>query len=62
MPANLHHLRTGKGMGQRGEKCIPLCPDHHQEGPTAFHRGRKTFERNHGTELELWEQVLRLLD
>lgn len=60
-PAHVHHIRTGKGMGQRASnyETIPLCPTHHQNGGhgVAIHAGQKTWEANFGTELELLEQV-----
>ena len=53
-PASIHHIRSGMGLGQRNHRLsIPLCPEHHQHGPTAYHRNRIDFEREHGTELEL---------
>ena len=43
----IHHLRSGQGMSQRGVKCIPLCVEHHR-GDTGFHGlGRKGFEQLH---------------
>ena len=60
-PTHVHHIRTGKGMGQRASnyETIPLCPVHHQNGGygVAIHAGQKTWESNFGTELELLEQV-----
>lgn len=40
-PANLHHVREGQGMSQRGSDwlCIPLCWEHHQ-GKTGVHGGQ----------------------
>ena len=59
--AEVHHLRTGVGMGQRSSDylAIPLCPDHHRNGGygVAFHAGRKGFERNFGNEVELLEET-----
>lgn len=60
-PAHVHHIRTGKGMGQRASnyETIPLCPQHHQHGGlgVAIHAGQKTWEMLYGTETELLEQV-----
>lgn len=57
-PAEIHHLRSGMGMGQRNNNMnvIPLCPEHHR-GNTGFHGlGRRAFERKYGvTELDLLE-------
>lgn len=55
-PAEVHHPRTGAGMGRRASNMdgVPLCPEHHR-GPTGLHGlGRKAFEREYGiTELDL---------
>ncbi len=60
-PAEIHHILTGVGMGQRASNhdIIPLCPDHHRLGGhgVAIHAGIKTFEANFGCELDLLEQV-----
>lgn len=64
-PAEVHHIRTGAGVGRRSSHMdtIPLCPAHHRLGNDALHvMGRKAWERHHGlTELELLEQVRDLL-
>ena len=66
MPAEIHHLRHGMGMGQRNNylNAIPLCHKHHRTGGhgVALHAGQKTFEENFGTETELLEKTLIKLD
>jgi hypothetical protein len=61
MPAEIHHLLTGKGMAQKSanNRVIPLCPTHHRNGSTgvAIHAGIKTWEAKHGTE----EHFLKLV-
>ena len=61
-PAELHHIRTGHGIGPRADnfKVIPLCPSHHRQGGygIAIHAGRQAWENNYGTETELLVQVL----
>lgn len=60
-PAEIHHVRSGQGAGQRADHfhAIPLCPLHHRQGGhgVAVHAGRKTWEKNHGSELGLLAQV-----
>lgn len=60
-PAEIHHIRAGVGKGQRASHmdAIPLCANHHRNGGygAAFHAGKKAFEDNFGTELELLEWV-----
>jgi len=64
-PSEIHHLRSGTGMGKRSSwfDTLPLCPQHHRLGGygVAFHAGRKAFEKRYGTELELLERVKGLV-
>jgi hypothetical protein len=63
-PAEIHHLRTGQGMGQKRNdlKAIPLCPNHHRLSSTeSFHLARKAFEEKFGTEATLFEKTNTLL-
>lgn len=64
-PAEIHHPRSGTGMGKRAAHTsgIPLCYEHHR-GNTGIHGlGRKAFEREYGiTELELIEKTKQLLE
>jgi len=61
-PAELHHLPK-LGMGLKGEKMIPLCPEHHRLGGrgVAVHAGRKSFEKNFGSEEDLYLQLMEEL-
>lgn len=65
-PAEIHHLRTGCGAGQRASnyRAIPLCPQHHRAGGygVAIHAGQKEWERNFGTEEQLLEQALKEIE
>jgi len=65
-PAEVHHLLSGAGMGQRSShyQSIPLCSAHHRTGGhgVAIHAGKKTWEARHGTELELLERTRELLE
>jgi len=61
-PAEIHHLRTGRGIAQRSShlRVIPLCPIHHRTGgygENGFHQSPKDFQERYGTELELLEVV-----
>ena len=59
----IHHLRTGAGAGMRSRNVIPLCPLHHRTGGygVAIHAGREKWESEHGTELELLDEVGKML-
>jgi hypothetical protein len=49
-PAELHHPRSGVGMGKRASHwdAIPLCPEHHR-GKTGLHGlGTKGFPKHYG--------------
>ncbi|MGC4125041.1 Ref family recombination enhancement nuclease [Enterobacter sp.] len=65
-PAEIHHIRTGCGTGQRADNfcVIPLCHIHHRTGGhgVAVHAGRQTWENNFGTETELLVQVMYELE
>ena len=64
-PAEIHHLRAGRGIGNRAGHydTIPLCPEHHR-GRTGVHGlGTKGFVRHWNvTEAELLDQVRELLE
>ena len=61
-PAEVHHIRSGKGKGQRSSNLdsIPLCPAHHRTGGhgVAFHAGKSAFVDNFGDELSLLGQTI----
>jgi hypothetical protein len=65
-PAELHHPRTGQGMGQRASHydVIPLCPSHHRTGGPgiALHAGQAEFTKKYGTEKQLLQQVREILN
>lgn len=62
-PSEIHHIRSGVGMGQRNShfKVIPLCPHHHRHGPDAVHVSPAAFQRKFGHEEDLLKQTLELL-
>ena len=62
-PAELHHPRSGMGMGQRASHfdVIPLCPTHHRHGKVSIHLGKTQFERTFGTEKVLLKKVKKAL-
>lgn len=65
MPAEIHHITAGIGMGQRAGNfdTIPLCPRHHRNGGfgVAVHAGIKTWQDRYGTEMEMLRQTRELL-
>ena len=49
-PAEIHHKKAGKGIGQRAghDQAIPLCPEHHR-GATGLHGlGTRGFAKRWG--------------
>jgi hypothetical protein len=60
-PAEIHHCSSGTGLSVRADNyhVIPLCHFHHRTGGhcAAIHAGRKTWELNFETELNLLNQV-----
>ncbi len=63
-PAEIHHLRTNAGAGQRSSHydVIPLCFLHHRIDGNAIHRSKVNFEADFGTELELLAMVKNSLN
>jgi hypothetical protein len=63
-PAELHHPRSGVGMGKRSSHydVIPLCPEHHR-GKTGVHGlGTKGFPKHWGyTEEDLLNDTKKLM-
>jgi hypothetical protein len=61
-PAAIHHI-DGKTKEGAHFKVLPLCGAHHQTGGygVALHCGRAEWERLHGTQAELLEQIRELL-
>lgn len=74
VPAQIHHPRSGQGMGQRAgdDKSIPLCEKHHQGlvylsnekalGTVSIHLFPKEFKAKYGTEDDLLAIVAKLLE
>lgn len=62
-PAEIHHIRSGMGMGQRNShfNVIPLCALHHRHGKDAVHISPAAFQRKFGTEQDLLQQVNDLI-
>ena len=66
-PATLHHIRNNGngnvGMGRRSShfEVIPLCYEHHQ-GNTGIHLDKKNFIKKYGTEKEILENVLLMVE
>ena len=62
-PAVIHHLREEMGGAMRNSNfmVLPLCPYHHDDNAGGFHKNRKTWQMKHGTELELFGQVLEIV-
>jgi len=56
-PCHIHHLLTNRTGFRRNtdDQTIGLCPQHHTQGGhgVAIHAGKKTFELNYGSEIEL---------
>jgi hypothetical protein len=60
--AEVHHIRTGQGMGQRASNylVVPLCPFHHRNGGKfSRHGGGDKFKMANGSDLDLLAEFLR---
>ena len=64
VPAEIHHLRSDVGMGQRSKRYIGLCPQHHRLGGhgVAIHAGVKAFSERYASEQDLWEASQYLIE
>lgn len=66
VPAEIHHVRTldGQRIKRNHMLVIPLSPWFHRLGPMGegFHSGSRTWQKIHGTEAELLEEVAGLLE
>ena len=55
----IHHLRSGQGIAQRGIRCVPLCVKHHRTHEGFHGLGRKGFEKTYNISedelLQEWE-------
>ncbi len=64
VPAEIHHIREMTGMSKRAShfEVIPLCPYHHRLSQEAFHYNSKEFTQKWGTQRELLQETLKLLE
>ncbi len=63
-PAEVHHLREGRGASQRGSDwlTVPLCPEHHRGNSGIHGLGRKGFETRYKlSELDLLAMTMEVL-
>lgn len=66
-PTEIHHIRAGKGKGQRASnyEVIGLCPAHHRGTAhpqvPSIHMAKRAFIAEFGTEQELLERVRQLI-
>lgn len=63
-PAQVHHLREGQGMAQRGSNwvTIPLCDRHHaNSSPDGIHGGRKAWRLAQVDEMDALADTLERL-
>lgn len=63
MPACLHHIRMGMGIGQRNShfNVLPLCYNHHQGRDGIHTLGTKKWQKIYGGENQLLERVRQKL-
>jgi hypothetical protein len=63
-PSDAHHCIVGRYGTRKASDfdVIPLCKDHHQDGPEAIHNGKASWVAKHGPDhgyLDLVERWLR---
>jgi len=62
-PAEIHHINEGR-IGKRADfnKTIPLCVFHHRQGKESYHYSPKNFNKKWGSQKELLDFTLTLLN
>jgi hypothetical protein len=62
IPAEIHHLRTGQGMGQRASSwlCVPLCAQCHR-GSRGIHGDRSLLRFAKLEEMDLLAKTIERL-
>lgn len=64
-PAQVHHVRTGQGMGQRAEHylTVPLCGVHHDNSsPDGIHGQRRAWKNAGVSEIDALADTIKLLN
>ena len=62
-PCELHHIKDKRGMSKKASnyEVIGLCPLHHRNGKESYHYSPKEFTKKWGTQKELLEYNLKLV-
>ena len=62
-PSDAHHVICGRyGQTKASDfDVIPLCKQHHQDGPEAIHNGKRSWVAKHGPDYEYLETVRQWL-
>ena len=62
-PSDAHHCISGRYGTRKSDDrdCIPLCKDHHQNGPNAIHNGKASWEAKHGPDTAYIKPTRRLV-
>ena len=61
-PAEIHHIRykdLGISRRSKARECIPLCPNHHRNGPESYHYSPKRFNEKWGRSVKRKERTYR---
>lgn len=56
-PNNIHHIKD-RAMPRNDLFVLPLCREHHQDGPDAYHTNPTAWEALHGSQWRLYARVL----
>lgn len=62
-PAQIHHVREGKGMAQRAQHwlVVPLCDRHHaNSSPDGIHGQRRAWKLAHVDEMDALADTIML--
>ena len=62
-PSQAHHCISGRWGSHKPDhrQTIPLCIEHHQNGPKAIHNGKKPWEKKHGKDTDyIAETIMKI--
>lgn len=63
-PVEVHHVFHGRYSQRRASdfETIPLCPQHHREGPDAIHQDKAGWRDRYGADFEFLAVVADMLN
>ena len=62
-PVQVHHVICGRFSQAKASdfQTIPLCPQHHTDGPDAIHNGKESWVEKYGEDTDYLKRVDEML-